>query len=54
LRGRSVRRSARNDNATALRAQAIQAGQHQFLELPAAGGEFSDTLHTPVRIIEEQ
>jgi PAS domain S-box-containing protein len=36
------------------RAQAIQAGQHQFLELLATGGEFSDTLHTLVRIIEEQ
>lgn len=36
------------------RAQAIQAGQRQFLELLATGGEFSDTLHTLVRIIEEQ
>jgi len=36
------------------RAQAIQAGQRQFLELLAAGGDFSTTLHTLVRIIEEQ
>jgi GAF domain-containing protein len=36
------------------RAQAIQAGQRQFLELLATGGDFSDTLHTLVRIIEEQ
>ncbi|MGD8472660.1 MAG: PAS domain-containing protein [Anaerolineae bacterium] len=36
------------------RAQAIQAGQRQFLELLATGGEFSETLHTLVRIIEEQ
>jgi PAS domain S-box-containing protein len=36
------------------RAQAIQAGQRQFLELLAAGGEFSETLHTLVQIIEEQ
>ena len=36
------------------RAQAIQAGQRQFLELLAMGGDFSETLHTLVRIIEEQ
>jgi PAS domain S-box-containing protein len=36
------------------RAQAIQAGQHRFLELLATGGDFSKTLHTLVRIIEEQ
>jgi PAS domain S-box-containing protein len=36
------------------RAQAIQAGQRQFLELLATGGEFSETLHTLVEIIEEQ
>jgi GAF domain-containing protein len=36
------------------RAQAIQAGQRQFLELLATGGGFSETLHTLVRIIEEQ
>jgi PAS domain S-box-containing protein len=36
------------------RAQAIQAGQRQFLELLATGGDFSQTLHTLVSIIEEQ
>jgi signal transduction histidine kinase len=36
------------------RARAIQAGQHQFLELLATGGDFSETLHTLIRIIEEQ
>ncbi|MBN1135616.1 MAG: GAF domain-containing protein, partial [Anaerolineae bacterium] len=36
------------------RAQAIQEGQRHFLELLATGGEFSETLHTLVRIIEEQ
>ncbi|MGD8819672.1 MAG: PAS domain-containing protein [Anaerolineae bacterium] len=36
------------------RAQAIQAGLRQFLELLATGGGFSETLHTLVRIIEEQ
>ena len=36
------------------RAQAIQDGQRQFLELLATGGGFSETLHTLVRLIEEQ
>ncbi len=36
------------------RAQAIQAGQRQFLELLATGGSFSETLHTLVRLIEDQ
>jgi len=36
------------------RAQAIQNGQRQFLELLATGGGFSETLHTLVRLIEEQ
>ena len=36
------------------RAQAIQEGQRQFLELLATGGDFSETLHTLVSIIEEQ
>jgi len=36
------------------RAQAIQEGQRQFLELLATSGDFSDTLHTLVSIIEEQ
>jgi PAS domain S-box-containing protein len=36
------------------RSQAIQAGQQQFLELLATGGEFSDTLHALVRLIEGQ
>lgn len=36
------------------RAQAIQAGQRQFLELLARGGDFSKTLETLVRIVEEQ
>ena len=36
------------------RAQAIQDGQRQFLELLATGGGFSETLHTLVCIIEEQ
>ena len=36
------------------RAQAIQAGQRQYLELLATGGEFSATLHTLVNMIEEQ
>jgi PAS domain S-box-containing protein len=35
------------------RAQAIQEGQRHFLELLATGGEFSETLHTLVRLIEE-
>jgi PAS domain S-box-containing protein len=34
--------------------QAIQAGQRQFLELLATGGTLSETLHTLVKIIEEQ
>jgi PAS domain S-box-containing protein len=36
------------------RAGAIQAGQRQFLELLATGGDFSETLHTLVRLIEDQ
>jgi PAS domain S-box-containing protein len=36
------------------RAQAIQAGQRQFLELLATGGDFSETLHSLVRLIEDQ
>jgi PAS domain S-box-containing protein len=36
------------------RAQAIQAGQRQFLELLATGGTLSETLHALVRLIEEQ
>jgi GAF domain-containing protein len=36
------------------RAQAIQAGQRMFLELLASGGSLSETLHSLVRIIEEQ
>jgi PAS domain S-box-containing protein len=36
------------------RAQAIQDGQRQFLELLATGGEFYDTLHTLARLIEDQ
>jgi signal transduction histidine kinase/PAS domain-containing protein len=36
------------------RAQAIQVGQQQFLELLATGGDFSETLRTLVQIIEEQ
>jgi PAS domain S-box-containing protein len=36
------------------RAQAIQDGQRQFLELLARGSSFSDTLHSLVRLIEEQ
>ena len=36
------------------RAQAIQAGQRQFLELLATGGTLSETLHSLVHIIEEQ
>ncbi len=36
------------------RAQAIQNGQRQFLELLATGGDFSTTLRTLVAIIEEQ
>ncbi|MCL7454343.1 MAG: GAF domain-containing protein, partial [Anaerolineae bacterium] len=36
------------------RAQAIQAGQRQFLELLATGKDFSETLHTLVRLIEDQ
>jgi PAS domain S-box-containing protein len=36
------------------RAQAIQAGQHQFLELLATGGDFGETLHTLIQLIEEQ
>ncbi|HER35189.1 MAG TPA: PAS domain S-box protein, partial [Halothiobacillaceae bacterium] len=36
------------------RAQAIQAGQREFLELLATGGNFSEILHTLVRLIEGQ
>ena len=36
------------------RAQKIQAGQQQFLELLATGGGFHQTLQTLVEIIEEQ
>jgi PAS domain S-box-containing protein len=36
------------------RSQAIQEGQRQFLELLATGGDFYDTLHTLVQIIEGQ
>ena len=36
------------------RAQAIQAGQRQFLELLATGGGFTETLHALVCLIEEQ
>ncbi|HSR29708.1 MAG TPA: PAS domain S-box protein [Anaerolineae bacterium] len=36
------------------RAQTIQAGQRQFLELLATGGDFSETLHSLVRLIEDQ
>jgi signal transduction histidine kinase len=36
------------------RAQAIQEGQRRFLELLATGGEFSEILHSLVRVIEEQ
>ncbi len=36
------------------RAQAIQTGQRQFLEVLATGGDFEDTLHTLVHMIEEQ
>jgi len=36
------------------RAEAIQDGQRQFLELLATGMDFSETLHTLVSIIEEQ
>ena len=36
------------------RAQAIQAGQRQFLELLATGGDFSETLRSLVRLIEDQ
>ncbi len=36
------------------RAQAIRAGQRQFLELLATGGDFSETLHSLVRLIEGQ
>ena len=36
------------------RAQAIQAGQRQFLELLATGRDFAETLHSLVRLIEDQ
>jgi GAF domain-containing protein len=36
------------------RAQAIQTGQRLFLELLASGGSLTETLHSLVRIIEEQ
>lgn len=36
------------------RAQAIQAGQRQFLELLAMGGNFRKMLHTLVRLVEGQ
>ncbi len=36
------------------RAQAIQTGQQQFLELLARGGNFTTTLENLVRLIEEQ
>ncbi len=34
--------------------QVIQAGQRQYLELLASGGEFTETLNTLIRIIEAQ
>ncbi|RPI49287.1 MAG: GAF domain-containing protein, partial [Chloroflexi bacterium] len=36
------------------RAQAVETGQRQFLELLATGGDFSETLHTLIRLIEHQ
>lgn len=36
------------------RAQAIQEGQRRFLELLATGGDFTEILHSLVRVIEEQ
>ncbi|MGE5264255.1 MAG: GAF domain-containing protein, partial [Acidobacteriota bacterium] len=36
------------------REQTLQAGQRQFLELLATGGDFSPMLHTLIRIVEEQ
>ncbi|MBI5031418.1 MAG: PAS domain S-box protein [Chloroflexi bacterium] len=36
------------------REQTHQAGQRQFLELLATGGNFSEMLHTLIRIVEEQ
>ncbi len=36
------------------RAQAIQAGQREFLELLATGGDFHEMLHTLVGLIEKQ
>jgi len=36
------------------RAQAIRAGQQQFMELLATGGGFTETLEALIRIIEEQ
>ncbi|MBS3753363.1 MAG: GAF domain-containing protein [Anaerolineales bacterium] len=37
-----------------MRYQAIQAGQRQFLELLASGKDFSETLETLIRLIENQ
>ena len=34
--------------------QVIQTGQREYLELLASGGDFSETLNTLIRIIEEQ
>jgi len=36
------------------RARVIQAGQRQFLELLAMGGDFTEVLHTLVRLVEGQ
>lgn len=36
------------------RSQEIQTGQRHFLELLATGGDFSETLHSLVRLIEKQ
>ena len=36
------------------RSQAIEEGQRQFLELLATGQDFDETLHTLVRLIEDQ
>ncbi|MGC9398064.1 MAG: GAF domain-containing protein [Anaerolineae bacterium] len=36
------------------RAQAIQEGQQQFLELLARGGDFTETLENLIRLIEKQ
>ena len=53
--GRAIRMLGSHTDITARRrAEGIQAGQHQVLELLAAGGSLSQTLQRLLEVIEEQ